>query len=299
MGRPLGAATLGAAWLAIVLSMVPPAAAYDLDTPSIMTKTPTIGRRGLYVVQPDDTMWELCEIFFGEPWYWPNLWSYNPQVTNPHWIFPGDLLQIRRPQPPSQTTLIWSDSRYTGRKPNLEILSRYVGYLPDRPFRASGQIKYARETHNTLGEYDEVYVEFSVDTVVRVGERFTIYRYDGPIHHPRDEDVLIGHKIRHLGIAKVLSADTQFVKALVLKSYEEIHRGDLITSIFPHAWVVGPVENEAEVVADARTTADAHIERALADIQASATQARQSIGATAAALSSDIAATVLGREVQA
>ena len=247
--RPPQARWFGAVWLAILLSLAPPTVAYDLDSPSIITKTPTIGRRGLYIVQPDDTFWELCEIFFGEPWYWPTLWSYNPQVTNPHWIYPGDLLQIRRPQPPTQTTLIWSESRYSDRKPHMEILSRYVGYLPDRPFRASGQIRYARETHNTLGEFDEIYVEFSVDTVVRVGERFTIYRYDGPVTHPRDDDVLIGHKIRHLGIGKVLSADTRYVKALIVKSYEEIERGDLVTSAFPHSWVVSPVENELDVQA--------------------------------------------------
>ena len=33
--------------------------------------------------------------YFADPWCWPQLWAENPQVTNPHWIFPGDVLRLR------------------------------------------------------------------------------------------------------------------------------------------------------------------------------------------------------------
>ncbi len=244
-----------------LLSLTVRASAYDTGTPSIITKNPTYGR--LYVVQDGDTLWDIAEIFFYEPWYWPTLWSYNPQITNPHWIYPGDLLQLQAPPRPGQTsTIVWSDSRYTKRKVDLEVLARYVGYLPDRQFKESGQIAHARESHDTLAEYDEVYIEFGEDTNVKVGERFTIYRYEGELEHPDGDwenaegDDLVGHKIRHLGIAKVLNADKKFVKALILKSYEEITRGDLVTTIFPHSWLVAPVTNDVELEA---TLVDYHM----------------------------------------
>ena len=230
-----------------LLLLAQPAAAYDSSTPSIITKNPTLGR--LYVVQEGDTLWDISDIFFYEPWYWPKLWSYNPQVTNPHWIYPGDLLQLTAPSRGDQaSTIIWSQSRYSDRKADMEILARYVGYLPDRAFKRSGQIAFARESHGILGEYDEIYVEFGEDTTVRVGDRFTIYRSEGEIEHPESGDV-IGHKIRHLGIAKVLDADKKYVKALILRSYEEINRGDLLTTAFPHSWLVSPVVNETEILA--------------------------------------------------
>ena len=105
---------------------------------------------------------------------------------------------------------------------------------------------WAREQHETLGEYDEIYIEFGVDTKVKRGERFTIYREEEELDHPETGD-LVGHRIRHLGIARVLDADQHYVKALILRSYEEIERGDLVTSIFPHSWVVGPVTNKSEL----------------------------------------------------
>ncbi len=59
------------------------------------------------------------------------------------------------------------------------------------------------------------------------------------------------------------------------------------------------LESESEIIADARTTADAHIGRAVTEIQASAAIARESISTTASTLSTEIAAQVLGRELSA
>ena len=33
-------------------------------------------------------------MFLRDPWYWPEIWQINPQVENPHLIFPGDILSL-------------------------------------------------------------------------------------------------------------------------------------------------------------------------------------------------------------
>ena len=40
--------------------------------------------------QPGDTLWDLAQANFGDPQYWPQLWSINEYITNPHWIYPGN-----------------------------------------------------------------------------------------------------------------------------------------------------------------------------------------------------------------
>lgn len=247
----LGSLVGGAAALVTLTALAPAAMAqvYHPDGPEIVTQGSSMGPGGYYVVQPDDTLWDLCGVFFNDPWFWPTLWSFNPQITNPHWIYPGDTLLMRAPASISgKRTIVWSESRYSNAKVDLRIFSRYVGYLPDRKFKHSGKIMYARESHKTLGEYDEIYVAFQDDITVKRGERFTIYRNEGPVYHPKT-GALVGQKVRHLGVAKVLDASKGYVKALILKSYQEIYRGDLLTSAFPHSFDVAPKTNDSDVVA--------------------------------------------------
>jgi len=54
-----------------------------------------------HTVQPGDTLWGLSKRYLNNPFLWPKVWSFNPEVTNPNWIYPGDVIRFY----PSQTEL--------------------------------------------------------------------------------------------------------------------------------------------------------------------------------------------------
>src|SRR5262249_2626627 len=139
-------------------------------------------------VQKGDTLWDISQSYFRNPWYWPKLWALNPAITNPHWIYPGDVLRLRlpgaapaalppslaqTPTPAGQTMKIIKD-----RLVDTGIHLRQTGFVEPGELRASGSISASREERMMLTTLDEAYVEFKDDNKPRPGERLTIYKVE-------------------------------------------------------------------------------------------------------------------------
>ncbi len=135
----------------------------DRTAPAIAMQQSAPSGERTYVVEAGDTLWSIAEGLYDEPWYWPSLWSYNPQITNPHLIYPGDLLYLSRKssQTAAEKSITFATSRYEPRpKSGIELVRR-VGYISSRDYRESGVLEASREERNMLGQLDEGYVRFN------------------------------------------------------------------------------------------------------------------------------------------
>jgi len=207
-----------------------------------------VGEVDVYVAEGGDTLWDVADRFFEDPWYWPTLWSFNPHITNPNWIFPGDMVFLvpPKPKPIEKEGFELTEARYSVGPQWEQVLGRRVGFVSEDEYEGSGVINFSREEEVMLSETDEIYIRFETARRIKAGDLFLVYRVEGEVEHPVTDDFL-GYKIRYLGIAKATSTEKPETKAVLLETFREVEREDRVSPFAPVARTVPPVRNAAAV----------------------------------------------------
>jgi len=130
-----------------------------------------------HTVQEGDTLWDITQRYYGDPYKWPKVWSYNPDITNPHWIYPDSKVQLR---PGDDQVIKTAPSGYTRtkRKPTSghAVYQAEYGFLDSDALEDAGYIIAANEEHMMLADTDRVYVRFNEGFQPEVGRVYTIFR---------------------------------------------------------------------------------------------------------------------------
>ncbi len=206
-----------------------------------------------YIVQEGDTLWDISTVFLRDPWFWPEIWFKNPQVENPHLIYPGDTLAIiyvggqRKVQilsrgadgsVLSQTSdglkIVKVDPRVRSKSidatiPSIPIDS--IRHLIERPLiidedtlNKSAYVLTSFDNHLINSINDKLYVR-NLDTSTGSG-RYQIYRPNRPLYDPITDE-LLGYEALYVGESKLLlRGDPATIR--VTNSDREILRDDRV-----------------------------------------------------------------------
>ena len=207
-----------------------------------------------YTVQKGDTLWGICDAYFHDPWRWPKVWALNPDVTNPHWIFPGQTIRIggmtqsapgsdegARPslvKPMSELTRV---APAPPRPPGSGAL-REVGFVDTEELAFAGTISGSREEKIMLASGDQTYVEFAKDKLPRLGQRYTVYKVDSdhPVKDPEAGKVL-GYLVRIFGDVTIEGVTDRTIATGTLRDVvEPIERGYRVGPLFRQFKTIKP-----------------------------------------------------------
>jgi hypothetical protein len=201
--------------------------------------SPTAPRN--YVVKRGDTLWGIAGTFLKDPWLWPEVWVINPQIPNPHLIYPGDTLTLAY-RANGQPFVTVSEAGAVRLNPSLRS-SPFDNAIPSIPYAAiaaflskptvmtEAEIRKApyivafRDMHQVAGSGNEVYVR---NLTAEESSRYNVMHVDSELRDP-DNGKLLGYMGVYTATALVQRPGNP-TKALLFDPARETLAGDRLIS---------------------------------------------------------------------
>jgi hypothetical protein len=190
-----------------------------------------------YTVTRGDTLWGIASMYLKDPWLWPEVWIINPQIPNPHLIYPGDQLALAYGADGSphvsveQAGTVRLDPRLRSSPLDSAIptipYSSIAAFLSRPTVMSSEEVKSApyvlgfRDLHVAGGSNNEVYIR---NLTATENSRYSVVHVATELRDPDDHKVL-GYEAIYTATALVQRPGDP-TKALLIDSARETLRGD-------------------------------------------------------------------------
>lgn len=203
-----------------------------------------------YVVEKGDTLWDISAMFLEQPWLWPKLWRLNPEINNPHLIYPGDIISLvfdEQGEPmlvletvKAKPSYKWSPKIRQKNKEDssikllpLEVIAPFIKY--DHLFSA----EQLEQLPHVIGS-DEGYrsslsgFKVYVNKDLALSKTYAIYNKGEEIIDPETDESL-GFYVDLVGTGQVLRSgnmsENEPATLKVNDSKREIHAGDYVVPV--------------------------------------------------------------------
>ncbi len=198
----------------------------------------------IYTIKKGDTLWDLSQRFIDDPYYWPNVWAKNPEITNPHLIFPGQKIRILDgrleivPAYPEagkteESAQIAPPTLTSVDAESIKIKSTGSGdgfILTDE--EPLGILVDSVDNRILLTQRDVVFLKMKDTASVTVGDTYGLFERGDVIKHPQTNEPL-GTMMHNLGFLQVTEINGETVVAKIGEVFREITRGAELFEYIP------------------------------------------------------------------
>ncbi len=222
-----------------------------------------------HVVEEGDTLWDICEKYYGDPNLWPKLWQMNPFITNPHLLKKGDVITLfeqevmkKKPEPVEEQV----EKPAPIEKPKAIDLTGIAdlskrGFLSKTPIESIGSMFATMNKKIVLYEDDIGYFIIKKPGI-KPGDEFLVGKVMGPLKDPVSNKKIwyvfsIHGRIRIDSQAGLeFNKDKELVdkentyQAKVISSFKSISVGDVIIPPDPTPDCIKPTSFKEPILAN-------------------------------------------------
>lgn len=159
-----------------------------------------------YVVKRGDTLWGIAKVFLRDPWFWPEIWQVNPQIQNPHLIYPGDTLRLVYIEGRPTIMLQRGDEARVEPRVRSQPLEGSITTIPyevvaafmSKPMvltreqiRGAPYVLATRDMHVAIADGDTLYAR-GFSAPVELGTHYNVVRVGDPLRDP-DDNRIVGY----------------------------------------------------------------------------------------------------------
>lgn len=203
-----------------------------------------------YVIKQGDTLWGISEQFIKDPYYWPALWANNPDIGNPHFIFPGQQLAIydgrieiipAHPAPPVVAEPVAAAPEAEAAAapaaepvvpaPSPAITVRTLGgargFVGTDELAPAGILVDTVDNRILMASGDKVFVKPQDSGAMHPGDRFSLFATGEEVLHPLT-GAPVGFQVAELGSLQITESGRKVATAVITDSFREIQRGALL-----------------------------------------------------------------------
>ncbi|NVM25651.1 MAG: LysM peptidoglycan-binding domain-containing protein [Desulfobacterales bacterium] len=225
-----------------------------------LSSSSSAGKKVIHIVKKGDTLWSICQQYYGDPYLWPELWEMNRFITNPHWLTPGDpikLLEYEEKKPEEEKLEPVKKTAALGKEPlkgppvGIDISSltdtRALGFFRQEMIEPWGRIFEFKTEKILLGKGDTAYVKMYKEDI-KPGDKFTICSISEPVNHPVTGKEF-GYTYSFKGILEIERAQEDYHVAKIRESFRAIYKDDLLMPYHPVSSCILPIPCEGTVTA--------------------------------------------------
>lgn len=219
-----------------------------------------------HTVKKGDTLWDICDSYFANPWQWPRVWSYNPDILNPHWIYPGEVVRLKKDANTGSITPAGGAGgpggpggagaggpgagKGVGTAKTLPgtVFLRNIGFVYDKDVKQNGEITGSPEDKMLLAAPDRVYIRLGTDQKdMQPGQEMTIYQTTRAIKSKGGSTV--GDVVEILGTVRLtkVDKDKHLAEGTITESLDVIERGARVGPVDRKLDVVAPTTNQVDL----------------------------------------------------